>query len=75
MFEGFKSRYIKVKKGKVFCKIKGDGPPLLLLHGYPQTHLMWYKTAPGSCLQYVEASLQSTWTGPPHAFAKSLCFP
>ena len=24
MFEGFKSRYIKVKKGKVFCKIKGE---------------------------------------------------
>ena len=46
MFEGFKSRYVKVKKGKVFCKIKGDGPPLLLLHGYPQTHLMWHKTAP-----------------------------
>ena len=46
MFEGFKSRYVQVKKGKVFCKIKGDGPPLLLLHGYPQTHLMWHKTAP-----------------------------
>ena len=38
MFEGFKNRYVQVKKGKVFCKIKGDGPPLLLLHGYPQTH-------------------------------------
>ena len=46
MFDGFKSRYVKVKKGKVFCKVKGDGPPLLLLHGYPQTHLMWHKTAP-----------------------------
>ena len=46
MFEGFKSKYVQVKKGKVFCKIKGDGPPLLLLHGYPQTHLMWHKTAP-----------------------------
>jgi len=46
MFQGFKSKFIKVKKGKVFCKIKGNGPPLLLLHGYPQTHLMWHKTAP-----------------------------
>ena len=46
MFEGFKSKYVQVKKGKVFCKIKGDGPPLLLLHGYPQTHLMWHRTAP-----------------------------
>ncbi len=46
MLDGFKSKYIKVKKGRVFCKIKGEGPPLLLLHGYPQTHLMWHKTAP-----------------------------
>ena len=46
MFDGFKGKYIKVKKGRVFCKIKGEGPPLLLLHGYPQTHLMWHKTAP-----------------------------
>ena len=46
MFKGFKKKLIKVRKGKIFCRIKGDGPPLLLLHGYPQTHLMWHKTAP-----------------------------
>ena len=46
MFEGFKKKFIKVNKGKIFCRIKGNGPPLLLLHGYPQTHVMWYKTAP-----------------------------
>jgi haloacetate dehalogenase len=26
--------------------IGGSGPPLLLLHGYPQTHAMWHKVAP-----------------------------
>ena len=46
MFEGFKKKLIKVNRGKIFCKFKGNGPPLLLLHGYPQTHLMWHKTAP-----------------------------
>ena len=46
MFEGFKKKFIKVKKGKIFCRTKGNGPPLLLLHGYPQTHVMWHKTAP-----------------------------
>ena len=46
MFEGFKKKFIKVNKGKIFCRIKGNGPPLLLLHGYPQTHVMWNKTAP-----------------------------
>ena len=46
MFLGFKKKFVKVQRGKIFCRIKGDGPPLLLLHGYPQTHLMWHKTAP-----------------------------
>ena len=46
MFIGFKKKFIKVNKGKIFCRFKGKGPPLLLLHGYPQTHVMWHKTAP-----------------------------
>lgn len=29
----------------VFALIAGSGPPLLLLHGYPQTHLIWHKIA------------------------------
>ena len=45
MFKGFTKKFIKVKKGKIFCRIGGKGHPLLLLHGYPQTHLMWHKTA------------------------------
>ena len=46
MFKNFKKKFVKVQRGKIFCKIKGDGPPLLLLHGYPQTHVMWHKIAP-----------------------------
>tara|TARA_Y100001960_G_scaffold315577_1_gene381369 strand:+ start:253 stop:1128 length:876 start_codon:yes stop_codon:yes gene_type:complete len=46
MFNGFQKKFVKVKKGKIFCKVKGNGQPLLLLHGYPQTHLMWRKIAP-----------------------------
>jgi haloacetate dehalogenase len=30
----------------VHARVGGDGPPLLLLHGYPQTHLMWHAVAP-----------------------------
>jgi haloacetate dehalogenase len=28
------------------CAVAGDGPPVLLLHGYPQTHLIWHHAAP-----------------------------
>ena len=45
MFRGFKKKFIRTKKGRIFCRIGGKGSPLLLLHGYPQTHLMWHKTA------------------------------
>ena len=46
MFNGFIKKFVKIKKGKIFCRLGGKGIPLLLLHGYPQTHLMWHKTAP-----------------------------
>jgi haloacetate dehalogenase len=31
---------------EIFARIGGSGPPLLLLHGYPQTHAMWHALAP-----------------------------
>jgi len=46
MFNGFIKKFVKIKKGKIFCRVGGKGIPLLLLHGYPQTHLIWHKTAP-----------------------------
>jgi len=45
MFKKFKDHFIKVQRGKIFCKIGGYGKPLLLLHGYPQNHYMWHKIA------------------------------
>lgn len=30
----------------------GSGPPLLLMHGYPQTHVMWHKVAPALAAHY-----------------------
>ncbi len=45
MFKGFIKKSIKVKKGNIFCRIRGKGTPLLLLHGYPQSHMMWHKMA------------------------------
>jgi haloacetate dehalogenase len=30
----------------VHAEVGGDGPPVLLLHGFPQTHVMWHRVAP-----------------------------
>ena len=45
-FKNFKKHFVSTPLGKIFCRSNGNGPALLLLHGYPQTHLMWHKTAP-----------------------------
>ncbi len=46
MFENFTSRLIQVSGATIHCRVGGNGPPLLLLHGCPQTHVMWHKVAP-----------------------------
>lgn len=46
MFEGFSLETIETDDLAVRVRIGGEGPPLLLLHGNPQTHLMWRKVAP-----------------------------
>ncbi len=45
MFEGFSEQYLPTGRGTVFARVGGSGPPVLLLHGYPQTHLMWHAAA------------------------------
>ena len=45
MFKDFKNKFFKLKNIKIFYKIGGKGKPILLLHGYPQTHFMWSKIA------------------------------
>ncbi len=45
-FPGFEQRRIATSGAEINLVSGGSGPPLLLLHGYPQTHLMWRKLAP-----------------------------
>jgi haloacetate dehalogenase len=45
-FAGFEAREVPTSRGTVHAMVGGSGPPLLLLHGYPQSHLMWHATAP-----------------------------
>jgi haloacetate dehalogenase len=47
LFPGFAERRIETTGGiEIYLRIGGSGPPLLLLHGYPQTHVIWHKVAP-----------------------------
>ena len=46
MFHSFTSFRIPTSGAEIFGVTGGSGPPLLLLHGYPQTHVMWHKVAP-----------------------------
>ena len=45
LFPGFESRRVATSAAEIQCEFGGTGPPLLLLHGYPQTHAMWHKVA------------------------------
>jgi haloacetate dehalogenase len=46
MFNGFDATTISTDECSFFVRIAGSGSPLLLLHGFPETHLMWRDVAP-----------------------------
>jgi haloacetate dehalogenase len=45
-FPGFEQRRIATSGAEINLVTGGSGPPMLLLHGYPETHVMWRKVAP-----------------------------
>jgi haloacetate dehalogenase len=46
MFDGFETATVDADETSIFVRRKGNGPPLLLLHGFPETHAMWHAVAP-----------------------------
>jgi haloacetate dehalogenase len=46
MFDAFTLHDIEVDGVRLHARRGGEGPPLLLLHGHPQTHAMWHRVAP-----------------------------
>ncbi len=46
MFDGFEKTMIDTGEAVICVRHGGQGAPLLLLHGHPQTHVMWHKIAP-----------------------------
>src|SRR6184192_3936254 len=46
MLDEFEAAEVESGETSIFVRRRGAGPPLLLLHGFPQTHLMWHRVAP-----------------------------
>jgi haloacetate dehalogenase len=46
LYPGYESRWIDTSAGRIFARVGGSGPPLLLLHGHPQSNVMWHRVAP-----------------------------
>ena len=53
MLAGFETRRIETADGvRIHVQTAGDGPPVLLLHGFPQSLLMWRKVAPALATEH-----------------------
>jgi haloacetate dehalogenase len=52
MFEGFTPKRIKTSGAEIALVQGGAGSPLLLIHGYPQNHVIWHKVAPRLAQQF-----------------------
>jgi haloacetate dehalogenase len=52
LFPGFEARTIQTSGATIHTLKGGSGPPLLLVHGYPQTHVEWHKIAPRLATQF-----------------------
>jgi haloacetate dehalogenase len=46
LFPGFDDQFVEDNGVSIRIRCGGNGPPLLLLHGHPQTHLMWHRIVP-----------------------------
>ncbi len=46
LFPGFSTHRLETDAGGIFARVGGSGPPVALVHGYPQTHVEWWRIAP-----------------------------
>ncbi len=52
LYPGYESRFIETSAGKISVRTGGTGSPLLLVHGYPQSNVMWHRVAPELAKRY-----------------------
>ncbi len=74
LFPGFNNHWIAAGAGKIFARSGGSGDPVVLLHGFPQSHVMWHRIAPALARKYFVVAMDLRgygWSsapdsGPPH---------
>lgn len=56
-FPGFREVTVAGEQGAIFAMVGGAGPPLLLIHGFPQTHMEWAGLAPRLARRFTVAAI------------------
>ena len=75
MFAGFQAHWIDTDGGRIFARSAGAGEPLVLLHGFPQTHLMWGRIAPKLAQRFFVVAMDLRgygWSSAPRSEAGAL---
>ena len=87
MLESFSDDKIQLPSGiSLRVRTAGSGPVVLLLHGYPQTHMCWHKVAPllveagyhvvlSDLRGYPKRNDSSHWCDVQHRSKRALCRP
>lgn len=57
LFPGFAARRLQTSGAEIFARVGGAGPPLLCLHGYPQTHVCWHRVAPALAKEFTVVAM------------------
>jgi haloacetate dehalogenase len=66
MFVGFEQLYVETDRGPIHARVGGAGPPLLVLHGYPESHLMWHGCADELARRYTVVAADLPGYGDSH---------
>lgn len=63
LFPGFAARRLDVGAATIFARVGGEGPPVLLVHGYPQTHVEWHRIASELARRFTIVAMDSRGYG------------
>ena len=78
MFESFETAVVDVGPTTIALRRAGAGPPLLLLHGFPETHVMWRSVAPTLAEDFTVVCadlrwLRREWSPAEHSGPRAVC--